>query len=93
MFQNPNYSKKYLENHLINNFVASHDLVCICKKPTYHILDILSRKIGPELSTPEKQQIKQCLGDAPTTADTTVDPDVGDLDALFAEEDTQDDTG
>lgn len=93
MFQTPNYNKNSLEKQLINTWIGNHDLVCLCKNPAYHTLQILASKLGPELNPTERKQIKLCLGDEPTTAATAEDPDIGDLETLFAEDHTEEDDG
>lgn len=95
MFHNPNYSTKQKERALINGFVHNHDLICICKNPAYHCLLTLSKQLGPELNQQEKQQIQQCLGTTTTDNADGVAEDHGleDLEKLFAEDPTEEDTG
>lgn len=97
MFLSPTFTTKQKQLQLINGFVQQHDYLCICKKPAFHCLKILTEQLAPELSEPEKQQIKQCLGT--TTTDTATDrgeeEDIGleDLEKLFENDPTEDDTG
>lgn len=92
MFSTPNYTTKAKENHLINGFIHFHDMVCNCNGPAKHCLNILIKKLAPELSTQEKQQIQKCLTTTTTEdADGDADPfGLGDLEDLFAEGTTED---
>lgn len=96
MFQSPAYlTPKGKKNALINCFVGGHDLICSCKNPAYHCLEILASTLGPQLKEEEKNQIKQCLGTTETTT-TGVEEDglgFGDLEKLFDADFTEDNDG
>lgn len=97
MFKTPNFSTKEKELQLINGFVQQHDLLCICPKPAVHCLHILTKKLLPELTDQDKNQLIQCLGTTATATeeDHGKDADIGleDLERLFEEDTTENDTG
>lgn len=93
MFRTPPRNNKALQLQLINSFISSHDIACSCSNPGFHTLLITATKIGKELTKEEKNQIIQCLGDTTTTPEEEEEPDLGDLDALFAENGGEDDEG
>lgn len=95
MFHTPNLSTKGKEKQLINAFVGSHDLLCNCNEPAFHCLQILTKNLAPELSKNNKDQLIQCLGTTTTAATAGGEEDLGieDLEKLFAEDGTDDDTG
>lgn len=79
------------KKQLINTFVGNHDLICQCHNPAVHCLNILIDQLKPELQPQEIKQIKQCLGDAPTTPeedDTGIDG--VDLEKLFGNQEEDD---
>lgn len=84
-YSKPAYSPKNLELQWLNNTVSSHDLFCGCPKPWKHLQEILKTR-GTEI----------CLGgtaddrDAGTqTGEEDIDLSPGELERLFAEEDTE----
>lgn len=95
MFSTPNLTTKGKERLLINGFVTQHDLLCNCNQPAVHCLHILIRQLKPELSTEDKNQLIKCLGTEDTTDAVTANDGLGleDLEKLFAEDPTTDDTG
>lgn len=91
MFLQPSYSTKQKENYLINACIHNHDLLCECKDPTYHLMQIFTKNIGKHLPEKQKYQLRQCLGDP--TADTEEDTAFGeDLETIFADDTTKEDT-
>lgn len=95
MFKKPAFNNKKLQLQLVNGFVHEHDLVCCCNNPGYHVLQITATQIGQELSPKQKQQIIKCLGETTTgdAEDGAEDLDLGDLDALFADDGEENPTG
>lgn len=95
MFQQPNYSNRQKQNVLINAFVHSHDLLCLCKEPAYHCLQILAKNLAPSLNEKDKLQIQKCLGMDTTDKEGGEEdvPGLEDLEKLFAEDPTEEDTG
>lgn len=93
MFKTPPRNNKSLQLQLVNSFISSHDIACDCQNPGFHTLLIAATKIGKELNKKEKDQIIQCLGDTTTTPEEEDEPDLGDLDALFAEDGGEDAEG
>lgn len=94
MFLSPNASTKAKQRLLVNGFVSQHDLLCCCNRPAFHCFNILAEQLSKELSPKEKQQIISCLGTTEdTTAGTTEDHGIDDLEKLFAEGTTEDADG
>lgn len=95
MFLSPRLTTKAKEKALINNFVGNHDLICMCNEPAFHCLKILINQLQPELSTENKNQLIKCLGSTTTEEGNGEKEDHGleDLEKLFAEDPTGDDTG
>ncbi len=94
MFQTPTLTTKAKQLALVNGFVKDHDYICQCSNPAFHCLLVLTKQLAPELKPEEKQQIKECL--TTTTEEPTGDadiPDIGDLERIFAEDDTEDVNG
>lgn len=87
MFKTPAFTTKSKRLALVNSFVSSHDLTCHCNKPAVHCIHILIDQLKDELTTEDKQQIKQCLGEETTGQEDADGFDVGDLETLFAEKD------
>lgn len=80
-------------NQIINTIIGTHDLCCGCNDPTSHLTHLLITTCKPtSFNKKEKEEIKQWCGTL--TEDTTGEEDdqtgllPGELDALFAEEDT-----
>lgn len=92
----PGYNKNELRLQLVNGFVHMHDLVCHCNRRLEHcIIIILEQEEHLRFTKEEKEKLKKCLG---TTEDHTggaADDFIneGDLDTLFAEDFTEEDTG
>lgn len=89
MFKPPTTNNKKIQLQLINSWIHCHDLTCSCDNPGFHILQIAAQQIGPELKKQEKEQIIKCLGQTSTedaAGGQDSDIDLGDLDALFAED-------
>lgn len=82
--QKPVYKGRALENQLINTVINAHDLCCGCLQPTNHLAYLFcsnTSKKCPTTTTGEDH-----------TEETTLD--AGDLDALFADDFTEEnDTG
>lgn len=76
---------------LMNGFVTQHDFFCNCPEPAFHCISILAKQLKKELSPENKKQLIKCLGeDTPTEdAGTGDDIGIGDLEKLFAEDDTE----
>ncbi len=89
MFKTPPKNTKATQLALVNSFVATHDLACICQKPAIHCLHILLKQLQPELTEEDKNQIKQCLGTETTGQEEDVGFDLEGLDTLFAEDDIE----
>lgn len=95
MFHTPNLTTKGKEKQLVNAFVSCHDLSCNCNEPAFHSLLVLTKTLAPELSEKNKQQLIACLGSTTTAATATEEEDLGieDLEKLFAEDGTEEETG
>lgn len=95
MFKAPTRNNKKLQLQLVNGFIHMHDLTCDCDNPGYHVLQITCNQIGKDLKPTEKQQLIKCLGET-TTGDAAAgeeDLDLGNLDALFADDGDEETTG
>ncbi len=82
----------------MNALVHIHDFMCDCYHPLEHTSAFIFEKEGKlQFSTPEKQLILKCLsGDAAGTTHTDGgegDIQEGDLEKLFEEPFTEEDTG
>lgn len=88
MFKTPNLTTTATKKALINSFIGSHDLVCLCEHPALHCTQILIDQLKPELSSKEIKNLQLCLGDNPTTKEEEDGGiDIGDLERLFGEGD------
>lgn len=88
------FTTKKEQLQFTNCVVSVHDLACNCPNPLYHATHILLKQLAPDLHQEEKNQLKQCLGeDAGTSAAGDIDLDAGDLEKLFEQDITEDDTG
>lgn len=94
MYKPKTYNEKRLQLELTNAFVHCHDLCCDCNEPTFHSTKILINQLKKELNNNQLQELQQCLTSTATSGDPIEDGvvDGEDLDALFAE-DTTEDTG
>lgn len=83
------------DNQLINSLYNNHDLQCGCDNANSHLTYLLIKNTQPtQFNKEEKKEIEKWLGTImDTTEEDTVDTgiDAGDLEALFAEEDTSND--
>ncbi len=84
-------SNRSKNNQLINTLINTHDLACGCEDPPSHLTYLLISNCNPtKFNKEELQQIKKWHGDLGTT--TTEEDDTGlqegELEELFAEEDT-----
>lgn len=89
-----NYNEKRLTLDFTNGVAHLHDMICDCPKPLEHSIQLLINQ-EPNLKFNKKtsDQLKKCLttGEEPATAVDALDGlTPGDLDALFAEDDTAD---
>lgn len=85
LLENPKYGPKALEDQWINNIFSSHDLMCGCKDPILHLLDILNRKGKARKPLSDIKNAK-CLITGEDQDGTEEDIAPGELEALFAEE-------
>ncbi len=80
----------------MNALTHLHDIYCDCYNPLTHTAAfILEKEKDLKFSTPEKQILQQCLTGEGRTEDTPGTDDViqqGDLDALFEQPFTEEDT-
>lgn len=80
----------------INTYVATHDLNCGCDNPLKHIiLQIAEQEPGLQFDKEEQNQIKKWLttgehGENPGGKDDDDGFGEGELERLFAEDDTED---
>lgn len=88
------YNTKGKQTQWINNIHCTHDLFCSCENVLKHLLlSLAEKKERIEVTKEEKKDILQCLT---TTEEITIqngedgDPDEIGLDAIFAEELTED---
>lgn len=83
----------------MNFIVHTHDVFCDCPHPVEHTAAfIFQQEPNLKFTTPEKDNIRKCLGGEPAILDGAVkeeeDLEPGDLDALFGEDFGEDtDTG
>lgn len=89
------FSSKKQKLQFLNCIVNTHDIACDCYNPLYHSAKIILDQLKTELKPEEKYQLKQCLGEDPTTKEEDEDGyNIGDLEALFAEDgDKEEDAG
>ena len=98
------YTDKQLKNQLTNTFIGNHDLVCGCNKPAIHCFNLilenqLCRDLKPETIKKIKCLLTEDGGLDRETKLTVADQDdgpgfeEGDLEALFNEDFTEEDTG
>lgn len=89
-------SKRQKELKWLNGITHLHDIYCNCYNPLTHTATfILEKERKHNFSAPEKQILQQCLtGEDHTvaTADTEDNLEEGDLDTLFQEPFTEEDT-
>ncbi len=95
-FTNSLYSSpRSAQNQLLNSIFNNHDLCCGCNEPASHLTFLLINNCNPQKFSPEeKEVIKKWHGDITTQGgDTTEDIgiDAGELETLFAEDDTTED--
>lgn len=96
--EKPGYTKRELQLQWTNNIVQLHDLLCKCNKPLEHTIDnILHQEPNLRLEQSTKNLIEKCLTSGAADSIThEEDADIigdGDLEKLFAEDFTEDDTG
>lgn len=89
-------SAKHKQLNWINGLVSIHDLQCQCDHPLQHtIIGIIDQEPSLKFDEEDSKKIQKCLtsGD-PGTEDVVDAFGDGELEALFAEDDTgEDDTG
>lgn len=54
---------KCTKRKFVNCIANLHDLTCDCNKPIIHSLQIIIEDLKPNLTTEEKNQLKECLGE------------------------------
>ncbi len=88
MYKPVTYNELKLQKTLTNAIVGCHDLACNCPEPALHSIKLLATQLSKELTSTQKQQIKQCLGDTDTTGTADVPAiDFGeDLETIFADD-------
>lgn len=69
------YEGRAKELQLINCIISTHDLACGCAEPLIHVENLIQSTKSPP-----------CHGTTTTTVDIDDGLDIGDLDALFAED-------
>lgn len=88
------FNNKKQQLQYINLCIGAHDLVCDCQEPGFHSLKLLANQIGRELQPEQKKEIQKCLGITTGEDHTDIDNiDIGDLEKLFEEDITEDDSG
>lgn len=87
------FTKRAVQNQLLNSIVGNHDLVCSCDAPMTHLAALIFENAQPtNFTEKQKKQIKKCLGigeeDTATHGDADDDGGIspGDLEKLFAED-------
>lgn len=96
--EDPKYTKKQLKLQWTNNIVSVHDLLCRCDNPLEHTIDnLLQQEPNLRFSEETKKKLQKCLTttddgekDGPAADDII---DHGDLETLFAEDFTEEETG
>lgn len=96
--EDPKYSKKQLKLQWTNNIVSTHDLLCRCDNPLEHTINtILEQEPNLRFSEETKKKLQKCLTfTAAGKEDGHAADDIiedGDLETLFAEDFTEDETG
>lgn len=94
--ETPGYTIREQRLQWTNTIVQLHDMLCKCNKPLEHTIDnILSQEPNLRLEETTKLKIQKCLTTT-TDGDRVGDADIledGDLDALFATDFTEEETG
>lgn len=80
------FTSKKDQLQLCNLVSGIHDISCNCYHPLFHSAQIILKQLKPELKKEEIHQLKQCLGEDPTTKEEDDGFDIGDLDTLFAQD-------
>lgn len=95
MFKPTTYNEKRLQLELTNILTSCHSLSCDCDQPTLHASKLILQQLSPELNKEQKNQLKKCLGDSTEDhgPDTAVDDFGEDLETLFADDFTEENTG
>lgn len=96
--EDPKYNKKQLKLQWTNNIVSVHDLLCCCDNPLEHTIhNLLEQEPNLRFSEETKKKLQKCLTstddgkkDGPAADDIIED---GDLENLFAEDFTEEETG
>ncbi len=89
-------SRKHKNLNWVNGLVHLHDMQCMCNEPLAHTIDtIVTQEPNLQLRQETQQKLQKCLttGEDHTTADVVEDFGDGELEALFAGDDIEDDTG
>lgn len=88
------YNSTSIQQQMLNTFVSVHDLTCGCDHPIEHILWTTATKGKPTgFTEEEKSTLKKCLGfgeNLTIKEEEETGIEDGDLDRLFAEDDTED---
>lgn len=86
---------KNLPLKLTNTLHHIHGLFCDCNEGIYHCLKEILQQTGKEFNKKQQEQLKKCLGSTQETTGTdAADIDFGeDLDALFADDGEEKETG
>ncbi len=90
LYKHTYLGKNAQQKQLLNTICGNHDLICNCDEPLKHVCLLIFEKAQPRNFTEsQKKLIKKCLGeeDGDGAADDLGIQD-GDLEQLFAEEDT-----
>lgn len=96
-FENPGLKQTEQQLLWVNSIVHSHDMLCKCNKPLEHAIDsIIDQEKNLRLPESTKKKLQKCLSTTVEDGDPPGNDDIiqeGDLDALFAENFTEEETG
>lgn len=95
-FKHITISQRHKDLNWTNAIVHLHDIQCMCNEPLAHTIDtIFKQEPNLPLHQSTKDKIKQCLttGEDHTTKDVVEEFGDDDLERLFADDDTEEDTG